>query len=355
MTLSGLCSGKACPFTGFRQWVGPSRPGTPLIQGRGLATLLGLRADPLDPGPRVSRNSRERVRVASTLPDRSSETGDMTRRSWDRGPGSNLRLGRIGGLLAALGLLWLSACASTNPYLGLSGDELWDSGFAAYEDGDWEDAITAFQLLLSQSPGHPRTAEARIFTARAHVERQEYITAAAEFERFLELHFNHGLAPEASLELCRAYAELAPIPQRDQTYTRRARDACLQTEQEFRGLSVAQEAEEIHLRMVDELAERAYQNARFYQRRGPPQLGDPELRGGGRPVPGHGVGSAGDPGDVSLLPGARLGRRGRGDRHPAVRPLPGFRSDPRAPGGAGGWGWDPPLPRGVRGPRDHGS
>jgi outer membrane protein assembly factor BamD len=171
--------------------------------------------------------------------------------------------------ILACGMLLLSVgCASADPYLGLSGDQLWDAGLAAYDRGDWEDAITAFQQLLNQNPGHPRTPEARMNLGRAYAERGEYISAAAEFERFLEIHFNHGLAPEASLELCRAFASLAPIPQRDQTYTRRARDACLQTEQEFRALSVAAEAEEIHLRMVDELAERAYQNARFYQRRG---------------------------------------------------------------------------------------
>jgi len=195
----------------------------------------------------------------------------MTSGRWEGRPPERHGSRRLrgGAKLAVLALFFvLAACASADPYTGLSGDELWEAGYAAYEDRDWEDAITAFQRMLTQNPGHPRSAEARIYTARAHVERREFISAAAEYERFLELYFNHGMAPEASLELCRAYAALAPIPQRDQTYTRRARDACLQTEQEFRGLSVAQEAEAIHLRMVDELAERAYQNARFYQRRG---------------------------------------------------------------------------------------
>jgi outer membrane protein assembly factor BamD len=102
--------------------------------------------------------------------------------------------------------------------------------------------------------------------ARAYAGREEYLTAASEFELFLQLHPSHGLAPEASLGICQAYASLAPHPQRDQSYTVDAEEACGVTAFEFRGLSVAVTADSIRLAMIERLAEAAFQRAEFYER-----------------------------------------------------------------------------------------
>ncbi len=160
------------------------------------------------------------------------------------------------------------ACASQDPFAGYDVDQLWEAGSVAFEDEDWDEAILAFQRLTSQSPGHVRAPEARILLARAHEERDEFLTAASEYERFLQLHYNHELAPEASLGICQAYADLSPITQRDQVPTRTARDACARTVAEFGGLTVAEEAQEISGRMVDKLAQAAFEHADFYRWRG---------------------------------------------------------------------------------------
>jgi len=186
---------------------------------------------------------------------------------------SGFRFRPIGGrglvrLFALVALLVAGGCASTDRYAGLDAEALFQMGQQAYESRDWSGAVAALERHLSQAPGHARNPEARMMLASAHVERGEYIIGAAEYERFLQLHPNHGSAPEASIGACRAYESLAPIAPRDQTYTRRARDACFQTVQQFRGLNVAIEAEQIRFRMVERLAEREYGEGRFYQRRG---------------------------------------------------------------------------------------
>jgi outer membrane protein assembly factor BamD len=151
--------------------------------------------------------------------------------------------------------------------MGMDGEELFAYAMEQYEDRDWDEAIDAFERLVASFPGHARSAEARIHLARAHFQKEEYITSAAEFERFLQRYPSHGLAPEASLGICRSYARLAPHPQRDQEYTRRAREACRATASEFQGMNVAQEADSLRVEMVQRLAERSYQEGRFYQRR----------------------------------------------------------------------------------------
>ena len=162
-----------------------------------------------------------------------------------------------------LAFVW--ACASVPAYFGMSADELWEAGVQAYSEENWEDAIEMLEQLVSQNPGHPQAPEAQMNIARAFVASEQYITAASEFETFLQLHRNNDLAPEASLGVCQSYAVLAPHPQRDQTYTLRAEEACAQTWLEFPGVTVSETADSIRVEMVNLLAESDYEEGQFYR------------------------------------------------------------------------------------------
>ena len=176
----------------------------------------------------------------------------------------SFRMGRL--VLRVLLTGFAYGCASVPAYLSMEGDELWEGGVRAFDEEDWDDAIRMLERLITQYAGHPQGPDARIYVARAYIGRGEYITGAGEYERFLQVYRNHGLAPEASLGMCEAYAALAPNPQRDQDYTERAEEACGQTWLEFRGLDVAETADSIRAGMVNRLAESDYQEAEFYQR-----------------------------------------------------------------------------------------
>jgi outer membrane protein assembly factor BamD len=171
-----------------------------------------------------------------------------------------------GRLWVVLALLGAGGCASVPAYLSMEGDELWTTGVAAFERGDWDEAIERLERFVVVDPGDERAPEGRMRVARAYAGREEYLTAASEFELFLQLYPNHGLAPEASLGICQAYAALAPHPQRDQAYTVDAEEACAVTAFEFRGLSVSVTADSLRLAMIDRLAEARFQRAEFYQR-----------------------------------------------------------------------------------------
>jgi len=172
---------------------------------------------------------------------------------------------RLGWLFCCFVLF--QGCASSPPWMGMDGEQLYAYGQERFEARDWDEAIVAFERMVASFPGHPMGADARMQLARAHFAKKEYVSSAAEYERFLQRYPSHGMSPEASLGICRAYAELAPHPQRDQEYTRRAREACRATASEFRGMNVATEADSIRIEMVNRLAERRFQEGRFYQRR----------------------------------------------------------------------------------------
>jgi outer membrane protein assembly factor BamD len=165
-------------------------------------------------------------------------------------------------------LLSGAGCASTPGFQGLEVDAAYERGVTSFEEGEWQDAIAAFDYLLLTFPGHERSPEARMYMAQAHFNDEEYITAAAEFGRILTMYPSHGLAPEASLWVCRSYEQLSPVSQRDQSYTERAVDACRETINEFPGMNVAEEARTIQRRMIERLAEREYEEGYWYERRG---------------------------------------------------------------------------------------
>lgn len=179
---------------------------------------------------------------------------------------SSLR--RMLALLAGVWVFFLAGCASTAPWLTMDADALYAFAMERVEREDWNDAVASLERFLFAHPGDARQPEIRMALGRAHFARGEFITSAAEFDRFLQRFPGHGLAPEASLERCLSYVELSPISQRDQSYTERAVDACRETINEFPGLSVADSARVMQRQMIERLAEREYQDGFFYERRG---------------------------------------------------------------------------------------
>jgi outer membrane protein assembly factor BamD len=168
--------------------------------------------------------------------------------------------------LLLLGVL-LQGCASTSPYQGLTADELFDLGAGSFEDQDWDEAVRVFERFLSSDPTNERTVEARMYLSLAYYNREDYITAVSEFTRVLDRHPGHILAPEASLGICQAWAELSPHIQRDQGYTTQALIACENVIQDFGSFEVSIEAEAIRDRMQEKLAEKVLVAGQFYFQR----------------------------------------------------------------------------------------
>lgn len=165
------------------------------------------------------------------------------------------------------GITLLGGCASGSPYEGLQSDQVFEAGAQAFDDGDWDKAVEAFDRLISAEPAYPRLVEARMYLARAYFNKGEYITAVSEFTRILDRHPGHPLAPGASLGICRSFVAQSPKVQRDQTLTVQAWNACQNTVTDFRGTEVAQEAQGLRDEMESKLAEKIFIAGDFYYRR----------------------------------------------------------------------------------------
>jgi len=171
--------------------------------------------------------------------------------------------------IAALFLLGVlsQGCTSASPYQGLSADDLYERGARAYEAEDWDEAVRVFERFISADPTHERMVEARMYLSRSYYNREDYLTAVSEFTRVLDRHPGSALAPEASLGICKSFAQLSPHIQRDQAYTAQALIACENVVQDFGGFEVSIEGEALRDQMREKLAEKILVAGQFYFRR----------------------------------------------------------------------------------------
>jgi outer membrane protein assembly factor BamD len=170
--------------------------------------------------------------------------------------------------LVALGLLLVAGCVSGPNYQQMSPAALHALGQAEVDARDYEQAIVALDRLILTYPDYEQVAEARFLLARAYYEDEQYLLAADEFLRFLERHRGHLMAPEAALSVCRSYVALSPIPPRDQAYTRQAFGVCRDVALQYGAFPVAAEAEDFAVEMRSKLAQKDYDNAEHWYRRG---------------------------------------------------------------------------------------
>lgn len=161
-----------------------------------------------------------------------------------------------------------NACSSSPAYMGLESDELFQYAERALEREEWSEAIASFQRFVNNNPTDPRLPEARINLGHAFFGNGEELSASAEYIRMLERFPGHERAPEAALGVCRAYAEISPIPQRDQTYTEQAIVNCERLLRDYPQSAEAEEGREIRDEMVEKLARKAFLNGEYYFRNG---------------------------------------------------------------------------------------
>ncbi|MEX2467630.1 MAG: outer membrane protein assembly factor BamD [Gemmatimonadota bacterium] len=168
-------------------------------------------------------------------------------------------------------LLALTACGGpSNRYQGMDAPALFIMAQQEADEGDIDNAIRTLDRLLLAHGDWTGVADARLFLGELYFEKEEYLTAASEYRRFLDRYPGHPRAADAALGRCRAFTELAPRPERDQTFTQQALIECGNTAADFAGMPQADEAADLAGEMRATLAEKDYLNGRFYLRRNIP-------------------------------------------------------------------------------------
>ena len=169
--------------------------------------------------------------------------------------------------LCLLALPLVVGCASGPRFQGLDQDQLYERAIQAFDEEDWDEAQAAAERLLFAYTSYDNEVEIRFLLAETFLNKEEYLSASSEYQRLLDRFPGHPSAGEASLGICRSYAELSPHTQRDQGYTLQAMSACQNVVADFPGTPAEIEAEEIWQRMNAKLGQTLFEEGEFYFRR----------------------------------------------------------------------------------------
>jgi outer membrane protein assembly factor BamD len=171
-------------------------------------------------------------------------------------------------LLTLILLLPLAACASRGPAIQqMEADSLFDYATQKLAAEEWNDAAEALERFTLVHTNHPRIAEARYRLGEAYMGREEYVTAAMEFNRLASDFPTGPWADDARYQVCRSYQELAPRSPLDQEYTRTAIGHCESLVSYYPQSEFAAPALAIVGELVNRLAEKDYNTAYSYERR----------------------------------------------------------------------------------------
>jgi outer membrane protein assembly factor BamD len=163
----------------------------------------------------------------------------------------------------------LAACGGgAGRYAGVPADDLFTMAVTEFDQGNHGNAIEVLDRLLVSHGDWDRIPEARLKLGDVHFDNGDYLTARAEYTRFLDRYAGHPGSADAALGICKSLAAMAPKPQRDQGYTQQAMTSCRNVVIDFAGREQAAQAAIISNQLRLTLAEKEFMTGDFYFRRG---------------------------------------------------------------------------------------
>jgi outer membrane protein assembly factor BamD len=160
-----------------------------------------------------------------------------------------------------------SACRTAPPYQGMEANDLHALAELKFRERDYDEAERALNRLFVAFPSYARTPEARLLLADTYFADEQYITAGAEYRRFIDRYPQDPRVPVAAIGLCHSSAATSPDIQRDQSPTEDAAVVCRNVATDYPGTPQAEEAGRIAGQMRFKLAEKLHTIADYYFRR----------------------------------------------------------------------------------------
>ena len=170
--------------------------------------------------------------------------------------------------LSVLLFILISGCAKlSEEERAKKAQEYYRSAIANYKEGDYGDAITDFELAMKYmdhlSP--QQLKRAKFLLAKSYYMDGDYVNAIVAFEDFIFYYPKLPQTEEAYYLLIDSYIKVSPDPYRDQTYTWKAIDKAKEFLSKYPGSSYAQKVPDLIDEAYRKIARHDYYIAKFYE------------------------------------------------------------------------------------------
>ena len=169
-------------------------------------------------------------------------------------------------------------------------EELYTSGKAAVERGDWSKARSTFRRYEVRYPHGSHIEEAKFNIAQSYFKSrttEEQVEGVALFRSFLTFYPQHALACNAQLRIASYYFKHMRGPERDQTEARQALDEAQKLIATYPNCDQLAEAQDMAQKAEDRLAFSEFKVAEYYWKIGNYLAAEHRLRDIIKAYPGY--------------------------------------------------------------------
>lgn len=137
-----------------------------------------------------------------------------------------------------------------------------------YEKGNYDRAAEFFRGSFDFGRTHEHAADAQLYLARSHAANKEYLLAANEYNRFIQLYRRDPRVAEAAYDYAMTFYHRSPGYQLDQTPTEQAVEQFQLFIDRHPNDDRVADAELKIRELREKLARKRLESARLYERRG---------------------------------------------------------------------------------------
>ncbi len=170
-------------------------------------------------------------------------------------------------ILTLIAATAFGACAGSRNTANMTMKERIAYAKKKFDEGDYFEAKTQFQILVLNNPGSSIVDVAQYYLAESYFQSKEYITAAAEFEKLVTIYPHSEYRDDAQFKLAKCYFELSPPSQLDQEYTIKAIDLYQLFLEEYPNSEHVKEAEADLQACREKLAKKEFETGEQYKKR----------------------------------------------------------------------------------------
>lgn len=170
-------------------------------------------------------------------------------------------------MLSAIGLvLALSGCGGSTRITTSSAEAAYRRGAELFERGRYSRAIEQLQAVFDFGRGHEYAADAQLMLAESYFHDEQYLLAANEFDRFIQLYRGDPRVAGAEFSRARCYYELSPPYELDQKDTEQAITYLRLFINRFPTHENVEQAGRMIVELQEKLAHKLYRGAELYER-----------------------------------------------------------------------------------------
>ncbi len=168
-------------------------------------------------------------------------------------------------IVCAFAVLMTGCASEKDTYKERSAAEIYNAAHDLLTRGDYTLAAKEFNEVDRQHPYSPWASKAQLMSAFSYFEAQKYDEAIDNLDIFMQLHPGHDDVAYAHYLVALCYYEQIPTVDRDQRYTRKAKESLQEIIQKYPKSKYARDAKIKLDLVVDHLAGHEMVIGRYYQ------------------------------------------------------------------------------------------